>query len=305
MNRFIASLLVLLAGASFGILSTVVKLGYHAGFSVAEITSSQVLFGCLGLWLLSLPSLKYLRYIRKLTLGQLLLSGLFPGLTGVFYYMALQTISASLGVVLLFQFVWMGLLVDWILQRKAPTLSRWLALVAVLIGTVLAANYQVLLTSHLELKGICLGLLAAASYTGNIVINERVAPEVPPTLRSTLIMTGALIITLVIFPPQFLFTDALSHGLWFWAIILGCFGVIIPPFLFARGVPVVGAGITTILGSIELPVVIIMSTLVLKEHVELIQWAGVVLILLGITLTQQSNLLPRSWSKRLAHNISK
>lgn len=286
MNKFIGSLLVLLGAASFGILSTFVKLGYQAGFSASEITGSQVLFGCMGLWLLSIPSWRHLRRLSWKSIARLAASGIFSGLTGVFYYLALQTVTASLGVVLLFQFVWMGLLVDWLLNRRVPTWNRWLALISVLIGTVLAANYQALILSPLDVKGICLGLLAAASYTGNIVINERVEPQVPPTLRSTFIMTGALIVTLIIYPPHFLFDGALAQGLWFWALILGCFGVIIPPFLFAWGVPIIGAGLTTILGSIELPVVILMSTLVLREHVEPIQWLGVVLILAGIMLAE-------------------
>ncbi|GHO43867.1 EamA family transporter [Ktedonospora formicarum] len=300
MNKLIASLLVLLGAASFGVLSTFVKLGYEAGFSAGEITGSQVLLGCVGLWLLSIPSLGHLRKLTWKTIGKLIASGSFSGLTGIFYYLALQTVSASLGVVLLFQFVWMGMLVDWLIHRQAPTPNRWLALVSVLVGTLLAANYQTLLSSSLDLKGICLGLLAAASYTGNIVINERVEPQVQPTLRSTLIMTGALIVTLFIFPPHFLVNGSLTRGLWFWALLLGCFGVIIPPFLFARGVPIIGAGLTTILGSIELPVVILMSTFVLREDIELLQWLGVLLILAGILLAQWRFKPTRRWRENIA-----
>lgn len=284
-NRFTASLLVLIGAASFGLLSTFVKLGYQAGFSPAEVTGSQVLFGCAGLWLMCVPFFKQLRLLSKGTIGKLILSGVFSGLTGVFYYLSLQTVSASLGVVLLFQFVWMGILLDWIMQRRRPGANQWIALVFVLIGTVFAAGTQALSLAKFDLLGITLGLLAAASYTGTLSVNARVAPEAPPIIRSTLMMTGTLILTWIIYPPQFFVNGTLGHGLWVWGALLGLFGVIIPPYLFAKGIPSIGAGIATILGSLELPVVIITSALILKEPVEITQWLGVLLILLGIVCT--------------------
>ncbi|HEX4208091.1 MAG TPA: DMT family transporter [Ktedonobacteraceae bacterium] len=288
MNRLTASILVLLGAASYGMLSTIVKLGYQAGFTPAEITGSQVLLGCIGLWLICLPSIRQLRPLSKQTIIKLILSGTFAGLTGVFYYLALQTISASLGVILLFQFVWMGILFDWILERRRPGNNQWIALVFVLIGTVLAAGTQALIAPKISVWGIIFGLLAAATYTGTLSVNARVATEVPPIIRGSLMTTGTMLITLLIYPPQFFFNGSLVHGLWFWALLLGLFGVLIPSYCYAKGIPAIGSGMATILGSAELPVVVITSALILKEPVELTQWLGIILILFGIVCTQQS-----------------
>lgn len=118
MNRLAASLLVLAGGACYGLLSTFVKLGYRDGFSTAELTGSQVLFGCLGLWLLSLARLSKIKTASFKVVVKLMASGMFTGLTGIFYYLSLKTLSASFAVILLFQFTWMGMLADWIYQRK-------------------------------------------------------------------------------------------------------------------------------------------------------------------------------------------
>ncbi len=48
------ALLVFIGGCSFGILSTFVKLAYSAGFVVTEVTGSQVLFGTLIIWVVTL-----------------------------------------------------------------------------------------------------------------------------------------------------------------------------------------------------------------------------------------------------------
>ncbi|ABO48914.1 membrane protein [Desulforamulus reducens MI-1] len=64
---------------------------------------------------------------------------------------------------------------------------------------------------------------------------------------------------------------------------LGLLGGVIPTFLLAKGVPQVGAGMSTILCSSELPVALLASALILAEKSTLLQWCGVVLIILGIS----------------------
>jgi drug/metabolite transporter (DMT)-like permease len=217
---------------------------------------------------------------------KLITSGIFTGLVGVCYYYALQTIEASFGIILLFQFVWMGFLVDWIISRRRPTGKQWLAILIVLTGTVLAAGYQALTFHHISVIGVVLGLLAAVCYTANLTVNARVALEVPSALRSAFMLTGAAIVTLIIYPPQFLFTGSLTHGLWLYTLLLGLFGVIIPPYLYAIGIPRVGSAMAAILGSVELPVVILCSSLILHEQITVSQWCGVLLILLGIFVSE-------------------
>ncbi|GLV55085.1 multidrug transporter [Dictyobacter sp. S3.2.2.5] len=302
MKRLTASLLVLAGAASFGILSTIVKISYSQGFSTAEITDSQILLGCLCLWLCSIPSLKYLRTISLVSIGKLLASGIFGGLVGVFYYLALQSLSASFGVILLFQFVWMGFVVDWLIDRRRPTTNQWIAIVVVLIGTVLAAGYEALRFEHVSLVGVILGLLAAASYTLNLTVNGRVETQVPSILRSALMVSGSVIITFISLPPFFLAHGLPGANLWIFAALLGLFGAVIPLYLYARGIPVVGSAMASILGSIELPVVITCSTLVLHEQVTLTQWMGVLLILFGIFISQQRIITGKSMKRPLPQN---
>ena len=110
------ALMVFLSGCCYGVLSTFVKLAYAAGYSVTEVTGGQYLFGAFLTWVLVLFTKK-----EKTTLNQilkLLLSGIPFGLTGVFYYQALQTLNASLAIIFLFQFVWIGTLFEWVFNKK-------------------------------------------------------------------------------------------------------------------------------------------------------------------------------------------
>ncbi|WP_239551385.1 EamA family transporter [Paenibacillus elgii] len=156
-QRFKASLLVLTGAASYGILSTCVKLAYKDGFSPAEVTGSQVMFGFVALWLLSIRCWGYMKKMPRIVFLKLLGSGVFTGLTGVFYYFALQTLSASFAVLLLFQFTWMGLLADWLLQKKRPT---------VFSSSALSSCWPARCSPPAFSKAACLSLAGPVSGSG-------------------------------------------------------------------------------------------------------------------------------------------
>ncbi|WP_372813482.1 DMT family transporter [Paenibacillus sp.] len=286
-NRWKAVVYVLLGAASYGVLSTVVKLAYAGGFTAAEVTGSQVLLGCAAMWLLSARYWNRIREISVISMLKMIGSGVFTGLTGIFYYQSLQHLDASFAVLLLFQFTWMGMALEWLLHGKRPGRPQASGAVVVWVGTLLASG---LLEGRLAGKvgwlGIALGLISAVCYTLFIYFSGKVAVEVPPSLRSAWMLAGAALVVSIVYPPHFLWNGALLHGLWGWAVVLGLFGMVLPPYLFAKGAPKLNTGLTAILGSVELPVVLICSSLLLQESSDAAQWIGVALILGGIVISE-------------------
>lgn len=99
---------------------------------------------------------------------------------------------------------------------------------------------------------------------------------------------GGLIIIVFIF-HSFL-NQHFSYGIFLrWGPILALFGTILPPLLFTRGMPFTGMGLGAIIASIEIPVSVLMANLLLKEPVSLLQWLGVILILLAVMLMNIGN----------------
>ncbi|MBP1156374.1 MULTISPECIES: DMT family transporter [unclassified Paenibacillus] len=286
-ERFKASVLVLIGAASFGILSTFVKLAYDKGFTPAEVTGSQVIFGFAVMWMISLPLWHKIKQMSKRSMLKLIGSGAFTGLTGVFYYYSLQTLDASFAVLLLFQFTWMGLLMDWLLHGKVPGRYQLAGVAVILAGTVLASGLWMGTTKSMTVSGVGLGLLAAASYTLFIYFSGKVAVEVPALLRSSWMVTGATITVSFIYPPEFLWNGSLADGLWLWGGILALFGMILPPYLFAKGAPYLDTGMAAILGAVELPVVVLVSGLLLGESSGWVQWLGIGLIFAGIVVSER------------------
>ncbi|WP_410768963.1 EamA family transporter [Fontibacillus sp. BL9] len=274
------ALIVFLGGCCYGILSTFVKLAYAAGFTVSAVTGGQYFFGVVLAWLAVLFTKK--QKLTRLQISKLILSGIPFGLTGIFYYQALQTLNASLAIVFLFQFVWIGALLEWAFHKKKPTRSKLISIGLLLIGSVLAANLLFQERMTLSWQGSLWGLLAALSFSTFVFLSGFVEKETPPMLKSALLSTGGVITVFIAFPPAFLFDLEVLMGVMPYGLVLGIFGVVLPPLLFSIGMPHVGSGLGTILTASELPVVVTMSSLVLAEPISLPQWVGVIVILGGI-----------------------
>jgi drug/metabolite transporter (DMT)-like permease len=83
---------------------------------------------------------------------------------------------------------------------------------------------------------------------------------------------------------------ALGTSLFKWGIILAVFGTFIPPLCFSTGIPKIGLTLSSILSSVELPVAVMMSSLILHEEVNLMRWLGVTIILSALILPNLENI---------------
>lgn len=57
-------------------------------------------------------------------------------------------------------------------------------------------------------------------------------------------------------------------------------------WMFAKGTPLIGTSLATILSSMQLPVTILLSVTVLHLPLEFIQFVGVAIILFGVTIAE-------------------
>lgn len=291
--------LVLLGALSYGVLSTFVKQAYGEGFGTGEVVGAQTLLGMLLTGAVAAA-------LRARTRGgarplpsprqwaALLLTGAPIGLTGLLYYGALQHLTASLGVVLLFQFTWMGVLVEAVHQRRRPGAAQGVSLAVLAVGTVLASGVAQEGLGVLHPLGVGLGLLSAVAYTLFITFSGRVALSVDPWVRSAGMTAGAALVVALLFPPGYLLSGALGAGLGKWGLLLGFFGIVVPTVCFTMGLPQVGTGLGAILGAAELPMATLCAALVLGESVGPLRWVGVGLVLLGVALPEAWGF----WSRR-------
>lgn len=286
-NRVLKGVVLVGLGAtSYGMLATFVRLAYDEGFTTAEVTTSQFVFGILGILVINLfQKIKKGTSVinaTKRNIFQLMLAGSSLGMTSVFYYLAVKYIPVSIAIILLMQTVWMGVLIEMILDKKAPSKLKIISVFIVLVGTLLATNIfknDVQLDWH----GIVWGMLAAASFTTTMFTANRVATGISSAQRSLFMLLGGAVIV-------FSFAIATQNTpfnfeiFMKWGIVLSLFGTIIPPMLMNAGFPLTGIGLGSIVSALELPVSVMMAYFLLHEQVVLVQWIGIILIVLAIVL---------------------
>jgi drug/metabolite transporter (DMT)-like permease len=278
--------LVGFGATSYGMLATFVKMAYNEGYTTAEVTTSQFVLGILGILLINLfQKTKNKNTAVKASsrnIFQLMLAGTSLGMTSVFYYLAVKYIPVSIGIVLLMQTVWMGVILEMILEKKVPSTQKIVSVIIVLTGTVLATN---LIENKVQLDwhGIMWGMLAAASFTTTMFTANRVATEISSAQRSLYMLLGGAVIvfgfSIATQTAPFNFEIFLK-----WGIVLALFGTIIPPMLMNAGFPLTGIGLGSIVSALELPVSVMMAYFLLGENVTTTQWLGIVLIILAIVI---------------------
>lgn len=275
------ALLVFFGGCCYGILSTFVKLAYAAHFTTAQITGSQYLIGTILIWIafIFVKNKEKLSWKRKF---KLVLAGTTFGMTGIFYYQSLQTLSASMAIIFLFQFVWIGTLIELLFYKKFPSIGKLLSLIVLITGSLFAANLFTGDVHTISIKGALWGILAAISYSSSMLLSSKMENHLPAIQKSAYLTTGALCMIFLVFPPTFLLHISVVSGVFPYALLLGFFGVCLPPLLYSIGMPHIGPSLGTMLSASELPVAVFMSFFVLHESIHAGQWIGIILILLGI-----------------------
>ncbi|WP_276481375.1 EamA family transporter [Paraflavitalea pollutisoli] len=278
MNKYSA---MIFAGAcSYGVLSTIVKLAYLDGHSIAWLSLLQHAIGMIVLWLWVLLTLSRQQQpaLRRRWLP-VMASGATIGLSSFTYYLSVRYIPASLAILLLMQFTWMGLLLERVIFQARPSRGQLLAVGCILLGTLLAGNLSRTTISPHFLSGAGFACLSALLYALYIIANSRLGKDFPAPQKSALIMTGSTLGILLVNMRPLTAQVSLNPDTVKWSVLLALFGTIMPPLLFSKAMPKVGTGLSSIIVTAELPVAILSAYWVLDESVDGLQWAGVGIML--------------------------
>lgn len=295
-EKFLGGLLVFLGACSFGVLSSIVKTAYKSGYTLGQVTGVQCFFGMLILWgihfIVKATNKNKVTNKHKKSLTKkwhMCAVGIFPGLVGICYYQCVQLVPASIAIILLMQYLWISVIIDFVIFKNKPTPIQLVTIITIIIGSCLAAGIFNQ-TIKLNLTGCLFGFLAALMYSLFITTSSNIGNELPKLEKSALMITGACIVTFIIFPPLFFFEFSIDDKIYQLGFLLALLGTVLPPFLFSVGIPKIGISLSAILSAAELPVAVTCSYFYLRESVYFNQWIGVIIILLAIALPNLKHL---------------
>ena len=284
------SIFYVAAGAcSYGLLATIVKFANQLDIHTSVLTFLQFLIGFLFLLVFN-----YFSQSKK-TVPQppsfaaklkLIAWGTSLGLTSTLYYLAIQYIPVSVGIILLMQSIWISLIAEALIRKQIPSRAKIMGVLIVLLGTALSTNiFQE--TKILDGRGLLLGFGAGISYAVAIFSSSNIANQLPSPVRSQFLVLGGLLLIIVFWNVHIV--QQMTLRALPWGLIIALFGTILPPLFFTRGIPKTGIALGNIISSLEIPVSTISAVLLLHEAVSGIQWAGILLILVAVTVINLRN----------------
>ncbi|WP_172136243.1 DMT family transporter [Adlercreutzia sp. ZJ473] len=283
-----SALLVFAGGACYGAMAPVIRVEYAAGFTWQQTTAGQATFGALLFAALLAVQLARGRRLAPVSASgalKLVGMGMTTCCTCIFYSISLAYLPVAAAITLLFQFTWIGLVIQMLVTRTPPRAAELAAAALVVAGTLLASG---LLSSELEVDyhpvGVACGLVSAVSCALFMFFSSRVETEMPPVQRGLIVCAGAALLANAVCPtfiPGGTMAAIAPYGL-----VQGLFALFLPVILFGLGTPQLPCGISTILASAELPCSIILTFLVVGEGVDALQAAGVATILAGVVVSQ-------------------
>jgi len=283
MKQWMFPLMIVFAASCYGTLSTIIKLAVLDGFTAAEAVTSQYF---VGFALVLVIYIVVRRRFPKIRGGKILfLAGLFTATTGTVYGQAISYMPASLAVVMLFQFTWVGTLFDCIGNRRLPKRVEVFSLFFLFGGTIFAAGVIDADLSGIPWQGWAWGMASAVSFASFVAANQKQIKGMDTETRMLFISFIAAIFIFFFQSPEIVWNGTLfSGGLWIYGLLLGLLGVVIPIYMFSIAVPKVGTAMTSILSAMELPVAVTVSVILLSETLTILQVIGIVIILIGMTL---------------------
>ncbi|MFA5669028.1 MAG: DMT family transporter [Balneolaceae bacterium] len=294
-------LFIAIGASSYGVLATFVKMANNNGISTGILTISQYFIGFVLLFIAAKMFEKRSQVNQGETLNsasikrdskmKLVLYGTSLGFTSSFYYLSIQYLPVSVGIILLMQSIWIGLVFEFFMARHMLNKAKVIGAITTIFGTLLAVNVMEA-SAHIEWPGIVFGLMAATTFATTMVATNSVALHLPTIIRSKYLVLGGFLTVLIFWNipgiSDFNLQDFDLSVFLTWGLFLAFFGTLLPPLLFSKGFPLTGVGLGSIMASLEIPVSVFSAYLLLEEQVKAIQWVGILIILLSVVIINRN-----------------
>lgn len=281
------ALLVFLAGASYGFIVPAVKSAMAVGVFPADFLPLQylvALVACLGFALA-----RRVRFGSARECAKMALLGVFTGLTSICYYTSVSLLPGAVALTLLFQYVWVNVLIECIVERRLPSRSTVIAVAIVLVGTVFAAGVFEGSIGSLDPVGVAFGAGSAVFYALFLYLSGRIGAEAPAALRAAMLPVGGLVVTSLANPACYT-TAFFDANVWPYAIGMSVLGVILPTSLINYASPRLSAGMVSVMASSELPVGILSAWVLVGDAPTPLTLLGACVVLAGIVYKNVTHL---------------
>lgn len=279
----LGTLMAILSAVSFAALSIFSKIVYAGGAKVISVLFIRFAGAALIFWTYFFLKKETVRYNSITVIKLLLLGAVGYGSMSALFLLTVSRIPASLSGMLLCTYPALVSLVTVLCKIEPFSKKKGMALVTTSVGllAVLGSSFDTV-----DSLGIIFGLGSATVYTAYIVVGSQVLKPLDPLKSTMYILTGAAITYTVIglFSGTLSFAYSATTWLALSGIVLISTVTAIAGFWY--GVKLIGPSKTSIIGTMEPPVTVLLAWLTFGEVLTPIQFLGGVLIFLGVFILQ-------------------
>jgi drug/metabolite transporter (DMT)-like permease len=271
----------------FGTAGIFVKLAQNTGLDSVSLLTIQYIIAVTLMFIVAfLKDSKKLYVSKKQLFYMAILGAVGNTLMTVFYYMAFEYLPVAMVTMLLFTYPIMVFVYSVFFEKQKIDIRKIIAILAAFLGCILTLN---IFSGELRysMKGIIFGLLAAVFYAFMNLYSEEKLENVD-ALSINAYSTLFSLITLIVYRwPGFLLKDQIRLQGLTYIIALAVLCEIVPLTLLYAAIKHIGSLKVSIISNLEIPTAIIVSFVILKESVSIMQIIGAVFIFYAVHLIKE------------------
>ena len=277
----LGGLSALVAATGYGSAYVVARISYDYGLNSFTLNTLRflTLVALFALWI-GVTGGNFRLPLR--TLFMTLFLGFLIACAGVTNFAAISFIPVSLAILIFYTYPLVTLVLNSIVERRAPGPIDYLAFACVFAGLALVLEVS---ADELNGSGVALALAGSITAGAHLVAAQHVMRIASLRIVILYMSLSACILTGVVTATFGQFSmPAAGPGLWLLAYIIAGFCIGMGAML--AGVRMIGSVRTSIIMCMEPPVVIGIAYLLLGEQLSAIQLLGSLLVVAGIVIAQ-------------------
>lgn len=272
MNRYLQGvMLIIVSAACFGFMPIFAVQAYKGGATVMTFLLLRFSLAALLLFSYIFVKVKKISVKPKQYLFLFLLGGVLYFLQATFYFSSVSYIPASLTALILYVYPVIVAILSFFIDKEILSKKVYVSIAFSLVGLVLVLGASI---QNVHPLGILLAFLAAITYSLYIVFGNKVVKQVSPLVATAFIVLFAAI--------SFLLSGWVTDGLRFnlnlqaWINLLGIvlISTVFANVAFFKGLEFIGSTRSAVLSTVEPLVTVLLSTLILYEHMSVFQLIG-------------------------------
>lgn len=291
-------LLAFVSAASFALSGSFASSLFASGWSPGSAVTIRILVAAVVLAIPGILSMRGRWNRVRPNLHLLVLFGLLAVAGAqLFFFMAVQTLSVGVALMLEYMGLVLVVLWQWMMTRRVPPRSTIVGVVVSMVGLVLVLD--LFGDVRIDLTGVLWGLAAAVGLATYFVVAANDRGEIPPiAMAAGGMVIGATVLGIVgavgILPMHAATSPVVLAGteMPWWVAVTGM-GVVSGAMAYGTGVAaarLLGAKMSAFLGLTEVLFAVLFAWILLDQLPVAVQFVGGLLILGGITLVRREQI---------------